>query len=415
MKILNYKFELWFLAIFASALVLFLLYQNIFNIYSQHHSIVAESIIHGHLDLTADRREKFLDTDVINGKTYYTGDPGTSFFMVPLAFIFSFIKQIPPQWPLNIISLGVGAYFLNKILTLKQVKGITTRIWLILAFFFGTSLVSIIYIPNTWNLAQTLGISLSLLYIYEFLSKKRMLLLLPLMILITFTRKQLIIPIFLFAYLGTFLEIGQVNKQNIYKISKRLGLFLLTAYIALHLYAKWYNTMFADPIRLDSNSFSYSLSMQKGMIEKYGLANTLYFARNFYAYFLKMPDPVPQSDISGSNLKWPFISPSFEGTSFFILSPIFLAFFFFKFPEFKSAFPGLFAGIILLLLYLNLFTSGQDQFGLRYSADIIPFLFLPLIDTIKNNLNTNIKALIAGSILFNCFLLIAFFASGKTI
>lgn len=417
---LKKRIELYFLVLLALFLAIFLVFQNTSHYYSQLYSVEAYSFIHGHLDLIGDFKEKFLDTDVINNKIYFAGDPGTAILMLPLAYMASFFNEVSPQWILNVSLLFFGIYNLNKILLVRQVISLKTRVWLIIAFFFATSIVSIIYIPNTWNIAQTAGLSLSLFYITEWLQKRRFYLLMPLFLVITFTRKQFFLPMLVFSLTDLILNLGlsrkvkKLLKKN-FRTVLNIILILITSYSSFRLYSWWYYKFFAIPRGEGELTQSFVPLAHQAVLSKYGQFNKSYVTRNIYYYLFNMPEPVFQTDVVGSTLKWPYISPSPHGTSFILLSPIFLSFIFFKTELFKQNIAFFIAAGSLLYLYLNFFTSGQDQFGLRYSADIVPFLFIPLIDTLKNNLSPKIKFLITTSALFNCYLLISFFASGKTI
>lgn len=411
LKVKNSFFELHFLIIFFFLLTGFTLFQNIFNLYSEHYSVLAHSFVKGHLDLIANRREKFLDTNVVDGKYYFSADPGTAFFLYPLALIFSFFGAIPPQWPLNFLALLLISKSLGRIFTSFGINPTVNRLWLTITFFWATSMVSIIFIPNSWNLAQTVAITLVTIYLSEWLTSRRIWLLVALIVILTFTRRQMIIPLSIFSLLDLWLNSDKKRKTRYVTTVILVAVFFLS-YI---LNSYWNYHFFRKPAGIFGVSRSHALPVQEKLAQRYGVFNFHYIPKNIYLYFFRSFDPVYQTDFPDSSLKWPFILPSPDGTSFFYIAPIFLFLFLLPLPPFKIVAPYLAATGSLLVLYLSFFTSGQEQFGLRYSADMVPFLFVPLILTLKNHLSVKTKFLIASSCLFNGYLLISFFAFGRTL
>lgn len=408
------SFELIFVLTLFLGLLIFTIYINNARSYSQHYAIEAYSLINGHFDLIGDSKEKYLDTVVINNKYYFAGDPVTALLIVPFAAVSSIFDAVPRQSWLNLIIIAGVVFFLNKLLILKDIKIVSQRVWFFITFLFASSIVSIIYVPNTWNLAQMVGVLFSLLYIYIWNTKSRKIIYLPLLILVTFTRKQLLLPLALFSIVSLVSEAVKTYPKSKKPIFGIVGVIVFCI-ISYSLYTHWYNTHFNIPIKLDSTSYAHILPIHKRSMERFGQFNLYYLPKNIYFYFINMPTPVKQSDLVGSNLKWPFLTVSDYGTSFFLLGPLFIFIFLLKGQEFKESLPYLISATLLMFLYLTFFTSGEQQFGLRYSADAIPFLFIPLVLSLKNNFSPGIKLLISGSAIFNAFLLIAFFASGRTI
>ena len=425
----NFYLEHLLLGIVIIFVALFTLYHNISHSYSQHFSVQAFSLAKGHYDLVGNFKEKYLDTDIIKNKYYYAADPGTALFMLPLAVVFSVNEQIPPQWIANILAIVLIVWILNKHFNLEKIASATTRIWLMITFLFATSVVSVIFIPNSWNLPQTVALVLSLLYIYIFRTSQKLYLLIPLVVITAFTRKQLLLPFaiipisdFLLS-LNTFLNAKLKSKVSSQKPARQqlIGKFIFTLLILISIYTSyrlrfwWYHTRFSDNLKEGYLTKSYNLDYQTVLLQTYGQFNRHFIPKNIYTYLLKSPAPVLQTDKAGSSLKWPLITPEFEGIGFFYLSPIFLAFFFLQPPKTNDYVAYLASAGGLLYLYLIFFTSGETQFGLRYSADLIPFLFIPLVQMIKNNFSSSVKLLILLSVIFNAFLLTSFFASGKTL
>ncbi len=413
-----HKLELLILGTLILFLGVVLCARNIKTYVSEHYAVESYSLIRGHFDLIIRRRELYLDTLVIDNKVYFAGDPGTAWFLLPLAAISALNDQVPPQWPINLLAVATIAISVNQILKRQEINKTTDRIWLIICFVFATPLVSVIYIPNTWNIAQTVGIAITLVYLSEWLGKKRGVLLLPLILLAGFTRKQLLLPITIFSVLDLILSgkpLHLLHKQKQKHIWLSLALVLIFSTFSYKAYEKWYYHYFAIPIGLGASTAAYNLPLHQQLLKEYGQFNLFYLPKNIYYYFLKGPEPVVQSDAIGSNLKWPFITASADGIGFFFLSPIFMLLFLGQIKFNKSQLPAAIASLTLGCLYLTFFTTGSDQFGLRYSADIIPFLFLLLLPHFKGGVSSNVKFLITMSSLFNAYLLIAFYASGRAI
>ena len=124
--------------------------------------------------------------------------------------------------------------------------------------------------------------------------------------------------------------------------------------------------------------------------DQHGVFSVKYFFKNFYYYFLKLPES--------------FFKVSPWGLSFFIVSPIFIKIFWGSIKEKIVKFSWV-TSLIILFSTLIYFTSGWWQFGPRYVLDFLPFWFLLLLYSFKGSQLNNYHRLVIGLSSFTNFFL----------
>lgn len=148
----------------------------------------------------------------------------------------------------------------------------------------------------------------------------------------------------------------------------------------------------------------------------YGLFDIRNIPTNLYYYFLNVPFPVLETrpnfyrEIFKTDtnmiihLVSPYIKVKTPGVSFFVVSPLFLFMFRNKFKTLTSKL-ALGTSLFILMFLLTYYWSGWTQIGPRYMIDLLPFLYILLLESFKKREITLFqKILISLSALFNIFL-----------
>jgi len=151
---------------------------------------------------------------------------------------------------------------------------------------------------------------------------------------------------------------------------------------------------------------------QTEKIVKAGLFNINNVPSNLVKFFLLGPEIVKAMPDAHANLIYPYMYPKQDGMSFFILSPIFLALFLLPFGKIKNYLPVLGAIFVWAVIYLTSMSSGAAQFGARYTAEMVPFLFLILMEILPSFLGKRVKILVTVSVLLNILFFILLNAYG---
>jgi hypothetical protein len=154
---------------------------------------------------------------------------------------------------------------------------------------------------------------------------------------------------------------------------------------------------------------------QRFELLNYGLFNLKNIPTNIYYYFVKSLDPVlVQFNSSWGNthlLKPPYVKAGFPGVSFFVASPVFLYIFGANFND-KIIKLSLLPTIAVTTVLLCYYWPGWIQVGPRYLLDILPFLYLWLLNSFrKRKLGRLQNAIIYSSAIFNLYLFFTVLAS----
>lgn len=386
-RILN-KFTLLNIALFLGfTIVVFL---NSIITQSQHYSYTAYSILEGNLylpDITP-RMDLITDTMEYNGQRYFTLAPFPAFLLVPfVATKLVLGGQIFQQGALNLV-IFTAVFYICKNLALK--KGYETRdaLYLALAFCFTTPFFVLGSIPWSWYFTQIIAVLLMFLSIWEFYGKKRYFLIGILFGMIFMSR-------FTAGFAGIFFVLNIIfepKKELKYKAIElaKLGIPIIISGILLLLY---------NYVRFEdvwNNGYKFLAINQYytefGLDEKASLFDIRYIPRNFYYYFLKP-------------------TLGFPGIGFFYLSPVFLYILkiFKKKTYAKNTREINHVSItvaVVLFSLLAYYWPGFIQIGPRYILDILPFVYLLLLESFKDHkLPKLAKVLIVVSFVVNAILI----------
>lgn len=347
------------------------------------------SFLQGRIDIN-----QGIDTAYHDGKYYWPQGPFPSLVLMPFQLIFGLEFDQTLMQPLLIILL---IYCLYKLaLVIKFAKN--SALILVFAFIFASPVIRIVAEPCYSNFAHIITMLLLTLLLLEFQTKKRWFLLGFLIgaILATRPSASFIFIVLIYSLYKTKLTISEKFNNITY--------FVFPIIMTVLLLIVFNQMRFGDPFNngYGTNDVGEYLSY----LRQDGVFNISYIPRNFYAYFLMLPEPV----VDYNSFIAPYITYNAVGLSFFIIAPFFL--YSLKSLLFKNTTIKLYWLTILvtLVLLLSYYATGWDQLGPRFASDFMPLLFLLLLASLNPpHLSETQKSIIYISSLFNAYLLIGRF------
>jgi hypothetical protein len=284
-------------------------------------------------------------------------------------------------------------------------------VYLAFAFCFASTYIIVAFLPWSWFFVQAVTVFFLFLAICEWHGKKRYWLIGLYYAVILASRFTAALTIVFF--IGDILWDRKLSGRG---RSARLGLLLAPA-AAAGLLLAWYNySRFGDPFDsgyMRSGNVSDYIYFRYEQLN-YGLFQLRNIPTNFYYYFIKTLDPVLENFYNGDTqtyiLKYPYITVTNPGTSFFVSSPIFLFVFYALRRRIRTrvVWLSLAAVCAVLPILLTFFWPGMKQVGPRYMLDFLPFLYLILLQSFeKYRLPFGAKVLIVVSAFIDFLLFIA--------
>lgn len=324
---------------------------------SQHFIALARSFLSGRLSFIVIPKN-ISDLAYFNGKYYWPLGPFPAVILLPFVAIFKNFYQGFISFPLSIINF----YFLTKIAT---ILGLDKKRSILLAtfFVFGSIYFPVASLPGSWYFAQTVACTLLILSIYEFLTKKRYLLIGTAIAFALATRLTLITSVIFFLY---FLFKKPLNATNLAKFF----IPILIAFILLGIYNL---ARFQNPLE---QGYNYQIIPQEAQERRsVGLFSLKHVPANIYYMLFKGPEGIFTDN--SRDLKFPYLTFDSYGLSIFFLSPILFLMFF---ADLKKELVKISAAASLLTLIpiITYYGIGQRQVGYRYALDFLPFIFLIL-------------------------------------
>lgn len=366
---------------FSSVLILTLNFDSS----SQQFKQQTQSFLSGKLDIP-----KGGDTVFKNGKYFWPLGVFPSFFLVPFVLI---------SYPIN---QSVGQIFLIFTITLlayilARMKGFTieSALYLTLAFLFGSINVGILLNLGSATFAQTVYIALLLLLIIVMEYNKAFVVGIIFSCLVATRIDSFLLLPFIFTF---FLKHNKKKLVNSLRIT--IPVFICIAGLLYFNYVRFGNAF-------DNGFATNRVGLPIAKLRDLGMFSIVHVPTNFYYYFLS---PIKFVIDKNSNFTFPFISYSTWGISFFIVCPFFIyAFKTITSKEFRKRliWVSIFLILLTLLMYYN---PGWVQFGPRYLADVLPLLYLLLLEAIKKpKLTDPQQVFILGSCILNCYLLLSLY------
>ncbi len=311
--------------------------------------------------------------------------PLPSIVLMPFVLIFG--KTFPQ------ISIGITSMILSFIGVYKISKhfkfDITNSLWLSLFFVFSTVLAASSLINITAYQVEVMTVPLILFAIYEYLTKKRFLIIGVLIGLALFTRIFLVLAVVFF--IAEFLQ-SRITKRQII-------IFLIPVLFFSSLYGLYNQRRFHSFFETGIN---YSISLKTFPLDsnlQYGMFSPVHIPANLYSLFIMPPEPLLTNN-TGFTLKFPYLKVNPWGLAVWYTSPLFLILLY-KFRRNKYTLSAGITVITILIPILMFYSIGFSQYGYRYILDFLPFLFLLLISVLNSKLSKVEIVLITAGVLFN--------------
>lgn len=391
------------LGITISLVIILLLFSNFFFDFAEHFYYLANSFLHGKLnliELPLTNNSSFSDLAIYNNNYYWPQGPFPAILLLPFVYIGSLIKIVFQQGYLQFFLIYGVAYFIFK---LSKLRNFTTKDSLFITLAFISSIfLGVALLPASYFYAHVVTVFLLWAILTEYLTKKRYWLIGLLLSFILATRVPsslliifFIIQIFLDNKLSGKEKINNVIKVMIFPII--MGLLLI-----IYNYLR-FNDFFEF-------GYSYQVLIVEAVAKarEYGMFNLIHIPGNLFYLLLGLPEPIFRDSVTHL-LQFPYLKANPWGMSIFFTSPLLLYLFKFNYKDIASKLLLMNVFIISLpiLLYYGI---GYWQFGYRYSLDFLPLLFYLFIYKYHDkygSLTNGVKLLILSSAIINIYLFIS--------
>lgn len=376
----------------------------------QQFSYIAQSFLHGKTYFL-EKPITWYDTTFFKGKYYWPLAPFPSVLLVPFMYIATLLEGFFYQGYLQFF-ITLGVFFLCLRIARRFHYSKKDSLFLAFAFCFSSIYLLVALMPWSWYFVQAIVVFCLLLAIYEFLNKRRYLIIGTLFAMIFASRFT--------AGFGLIFFIAEVifYKKNVPFQQKFKYLFFLIAPVLISgLLLLGYNYIRFGDVFDNGYVATNNVTMTKAQrfeLLNYGLFNIKNVPTNFYYYFIKSLDPIliPFTSLHGNTyiLQPPYVRVAYPGTSFFIASPIFIYMLRTKIRE-KLVKLSLIPIITILCILLTYFWPGWRQVGPRYLLDLLPFAYIVLLYSFKGfHLNAVAKTVIISSAILDLYLFSTIFS-----
>jgi hypothetical protein len=351
----------------------------------------AWSFLHGRLDLAKATVDAYslMDVTVRGGKYYWPLGPLPSVLLMP--FVLAFGQTARAQATLQVLLAAAVAALAYGVAR----RGGASRhdaAWLACAFCLGSVAIGVLAVDGPWQVAHAIVLVALLAAIHEWQGKKRPLVMGALVAAAIATR--------LTAGAGAlFFVIALVRERGTGREGLRaLATFLLPLALVALLLGAFNAARFGSPF--DNGYADSTLTVGDAVWSRraeHGLFSFANVPRNAWYYFVALP-AFGRAGVG--------VDP--QGLSFFLLSPAFL----YAATRPKKDATWAAVGVVCaaaLAAFMPYYTTGYVQFGPRYLNDVLPFLYLLLVDAVREErLRAPMKSLIAASAALNILLFAAF-------
>lgn len=360
----------------------------------QHFSFLSLAFLEGRLDLNG-YPLVWNDIAIFNGNKYLPLGPFPAVLITPFVFIWrAFGGVFFHRYIHGIFVLGV--FFLLYKISRHLKYGVRDSFFWAFAFNLGSAFVAISINGWSWSFAQVITVFLIFYSLYEFITRKRFLLIGIMYAMILATRATAVIGIIYY-----FLEIVFSKETTKRKINNTallvVPIICVTAFLMLYNFLRFGN--------LFEQGYMYQqIYVGLRRARDLGLISFVHIPGNLYYLFLASPTQVFMDGLS-KTLKFPFITYDTWGLGIFYTSPYLLTLFTYKFRE-RSSRLLLITTLLVLIPVIMYYGIGVNQFGYRYALDFMPYVFFILMKDYKSKiLSFGFRAVVVFSILFNFYLL----------
>lgn len=395
-KLKKYNFINILYVVLGAIFFFFVVYLNLSVKSEQQFVYLAQSLLQGKTYFV-EMPPNTGDMVPFNGKYYWSNPPFPAILLMPFVYFADLYDTFFYQGFLQII-LVIGTYYLIFKIAKHFKYETNNALILAFAFCFSSVYLGVAMWPWSWFFAQVVATALIFLAFWEFIGRRRYLLIGLYFGLIFMTRTTATVGI-VFYFLYIFLNDKSFIKEKFIKLlTLVLPVFSGAILLGFYNYLRFRNIY----------EFGYTISLLPQFhfrAREYGVFNLIHVPGNLYNLFLGSPIPVFKDEISHV-LKFPFVVNNPWGMGIFVTSPYLLYLFFIKYKDKLSRL--MLATSLLIFIPISLFYGiGFRQFGFRYSLDFLPYLFLVFMigyKTFNNELSVFMKILIILSACLNLHL-----------
>lgn len=353
-----------------------LLIKNFSEKSGQQFVILAEGFLRGKTNLIRfDPTYGDLDVTPYKDMYFWAEPPFSAIVLMPFVFVFQKLSWVFYQGYLQFF-ITAGITILAYKLSRKFLNTKINSLFLAFTFVFSSIYIFIAVSTEAWYFSQSIAVLLLLASLYEWYTKRRLLLVGVYMSLVLATRFTAVIAVLFF-----ILEIlfsAEIAKEKISRISRLLMPLVVVGFLLLGYNYQRFDNIFVTGYENNNIKPEH----QAVMLQQYGLFKLVNVPTNIYWYFFAPPDPILEDQTY--HLIPPFFQANPWGMSFFIMSPMF--FLIFKTLRRKMTTEEIFlwiASIACLIILLLWYSTGYFQVGPRYLLDILPLWFILLLIYLK--------------------------------
>lgn len=403
MKVIN-----WIMNVFHKNFVLFFILiffigENLALKTSEHFTHLAEAFLKGKLYFLSIPSNTWEDTALFNSRHFWPLGPLPAVVLMPFVFVAQRLGFLFSQAYLNIIFVLLTTYLVFRLAIHYQFTKAESW-WWVLAFGISSPFLAIALIPYSSYFSQSLTTLLLFVFLWEFVNKKRFLILGLLSGALLATRLTAGISVLSFSLI--FLLLGKIPwTKKLSELSRYSApVFVTVVLLMLYNFFRFHNVW----------ETGYNLQLLGNDLfqtRNYGIFGLIHFPGNLYYAFLATPWPVFKDNLSHV-LKFPYIIPDRWGMSLFITSPYLIYLFTFKYKDSLSTIL-LVSSLISALVIFSYYGIGVLQYGYRYALDFLPLIFVLLLKNYKEKygrLSETFKILIGISAMVNLYLIFVFFS-----
>lgn len=341
---------------------------------------LAESFLHGQVNLWHWPGPNTVDAVTFNGKNFIIEGPFPALLMMPLVAIFGEnANQTLLAAALCAVAVTVGWELVARIVPDRK-----TTFWLMLFFFAGTDLWWCSELGDVWFIAHTAAVCCTMLALLELTGPRRPWLIAIYAALAVESRFTMVMALPFYAWVLYKdihpLELAMPENAKIVAMTKSLRTYLL-ALAPFFVVAVAYNVARWGTLQDQGYTLFYH---QDSWGHPTGSPFSLgYFPYQVYSYFMQAPLLAEwrQSSI------WPIFNIDPHGIALTFTSPALILAFLAKIP--RRMVVALWVTVALVagpnfIYYLN----GWYQFGMRHALDFEPFMLLLMAYAVRDRLPT---------------------------
>lgn len=325
---------------------------------------LAQALLHGRYYLSDNPTWLSELITLSPGKYTFVNPPMPALLLSPLILIFGNLFQ---QTYLAHL-LGAGSVTVLALLANRQLHAFKKALWLSLALGVGSVFFYLSATGSVWYLGQVTGTFFVLLAIYAATNQQHPLLLGITLSAAFLSRTQTLVSLPFFIGMLLYQNRNFGFKKIVQKILwLSLGLLIFPIVFFTYNYLRFGNILQTGYVFIPG-------ILQEPWFAK-GIFSLSYVSRHLKIIFTALPLFSHQ---------FPYLTPSWGGLAIWITSPFFVYCLKANFKKVQNILAVL-SILLIALVNFSFGSTGFSQFGYRYAVDFYPFLFVLLIDGLKNS------------------------------